>query len=215
MLTRKLTSGHTFAFQFRDGAWGHGRVLLNIQEQCVRPKRLAGGSPLAFFAKGLVVEIMREVTEVADAPAPTPLITGIYVDDSAFRADRFPLTGMHAVAAADLDFPQSLGRAPDPVFFRGEVWVPIGLDDDEIDAIDLNPTLHPSGALPGIAAHHLGRPPEDDAIAPEWRGLERADIRFSPHRAKILGAVDDPSALTTSYLELARAHGVDPSRFLV
>lgn len=56
---KRYETGDLFVFPLPTGEWMCGRVMLDIGRQCVQPKLLEVGSPLASFPNALLIEVYR------------------------------------------------------------------------------------------------------------------------------------------------------------
>jgi hypothetical protein len=56
----RFKHGDIFAVQLPNQQYLFGRILLNVKEQCVKPKLLEPGSSLTFFGGSLLISISAE-----------------------------------------------------------------------------------------------------------------------------------------------------------
>jgi hypothetical protein len=202
--------GSIFAIPLPNGRFGAGRLLLDVNRQCIRPALLPPDSPLGFFNGALLVEVYREVADEQRVVGGDVLIPGVFVDPSALRSGEWPVTGYHAVDPTKLEFPESLlPVGAHAQFRRGEIALELRLRPREADAINVRPTAYSARHLLNICLSLLGLEAE---VEPEYRGLTLgdSDLRFSPHRAYVYRRLK--ADVHESYFALALRHGWDPRR---
>ena len=195
------------------------RVMLDVHQQCVRPKLLDVGSPLASFPKALLIEVYRPVfpaLEVAEdhVASADVLIPGMYVSAGCLKHGGWHLIGHREVDPATVEFPETLiNKGARAYFVRGEVQTQIDISFPETRKINAYKTEYPCGILGEIALYQLGRAYEMDKpeVAVKLRDLARSDLRFSAYRSTIHEQLDGED--DESYHELSRRMGHDLSRF--
>jgi hypothetical protein len=213
--------GDFFVFPLRPtGEWMVARLMLDIERQCVQPKRIEVGSPLYAFPKALLIEVYRPVVATAEAAAAVAgaeadvLMPGILVSQGCFGRGGWRVVGHRAVDPAAVAFPEALvhkqGRTH---LVQGEVSRRLEISFKKAREINAYPTEHPCGLLDEIVLYQLGR--ADEIGKPEaalaLRDLARSDLRFSPHRAWVYEQLGE--APDASYHQLAQRRGHDLRRF--
>lgn len=210
-------AGDLFAFPLPTGEWMCGRAMLDVGLQCVQPKLLEVGSPLASFPSALLIEVYRPVFPTADvteddAPADA-LIPGIFVPTGCFENGAWHVIGHREVDPARVEFPETLiNRGAKAYFVRGEVELPVELSFKKIREINAYKTEYPCGILGEIALYQLGRADEIEKpeAAVRLRDLGRSDLRFSAYRSWIYERLGEEDQ---SYHGMSRRMGHDLSRF--
>jgi hypothetical protein len=203
-------AGNIFAFDRNDGTFGFGRVLLDIENQCVKSGKVAPRSPLLNFPKALLIEIF---AESAAAPMATPTkigMRGIPIAPDVLRNGHWPVIGTRPIDPAEVEFPENLiAVGLKAEFNRGEIALPIALSHTELDAISAFPRLAPSDAVLHISRYYTeGDGKNGRGVPPP---LEHGDLRFSLQRERVYQLLgEDPAQ---SYAQMARRHGFDLSRF--
>ena len=219
------TAGDLFIFPLRPtGEWMGARLMLDVERQCVQPKRIELGSPLYAFPKALLIEVYRPVFATAEAAAAVAaaiagaeadiLIPGIFVSQGCFESGSWRVIGHRAVDPATVAFPEALihkqGRTH---LVQGEVSRPLEISFKKVREINAYTTAYPCGILGEIALFQLGRADEigKPAAALKLRDLARSDLRFSPHHAWIYEQLGEKPDV--SYQLLAKRRGHDLRRF--
>ena len=211
-------TGDLFLFPLPTGEWMGGRVMLDVNRQCVQPKLLDPGSPLASFPKALLIEVYRPVFSTPDVrendiASADVLIPGMSVSAGCFENGVWHTIGHQEVDPATVEFPETLvNKGPQAYFVRGEVEIPVDVSFKKIREINAYKTEYPCGILGEIALYQLGRADEIDKpdVAVRLRDLARSDLRFSPYRRWIVERLDEEDQ---SYHQLSKRMGHDLSRF--
>jgi len=196
----KPSAGDLFAIELAPGEMLEARILLDVDAQCVVPRRIVDGSPLRFFEGSFLVEISR---------GDELVLPGVFV-----QADTWTITDRRTVDPGALYFPQTLTlEGPRPHFSWGEVMLPIALSVEELRAINSPPAILPSVSLVPSSLYALGRKGEIDASFkdPELFTPGRTDLQFSPHLARIHSILGE--RIESGYFETAIRYGYDPRRF--
>jgi hypothetical protein len=202
----------TFSISVAEGKHVSGRVLLDVKAQCVRPKRIDIASPLWNFGNALLVETFREVRSEPLFVAGESLIPGIFVDKDALKEGMWFEQTHEVIDPTKIEFPEFLiPEASGPRFARGEVELPLDIDNTELERIAATPTLKSSFALGDICLYYLGLKHLMSHEHHEAMNLARTDLRFSEHRGRVYRLLgEDPNE---PYFALATRHGHDPRRF--
>jgi hypothetical protein len=206
--------GDVFSIPIGKKEFLSGRVLLDVETQCVAPGRLSADSPLVFFSGAMLVE-------VHGSPVPKPavadervLIPSIFVVASALTSGRWRVVGHRPIDPMFVDFPPALTLVgPEPHLAWGELQLPISLSVGELETLDISPTLEMS-RVDQIALFALGR--EEDIDRKRVRNLDilrldHSDVRFHPRREELFKLAGLPPQPT--YYDEALKRGFDLRRF--
>lgn len=218
-------AGDLFIFPLRPtGEWMGARLMLDIERQCVQPKRIEMGSPLYAFPKALLIEVYRPVFATAEAAAAAVgtiaeadvLIPGVFVSQGCLERELWRVIGRRDVDPATVAFPEALIHQQGKTHLvQGEVRRPLDISFKRAREINAYTTEYPCGILGEIALYQLGRADEigkpDAAV--KLRDLGRSDLRFSPHRAWIYEWLGEKPE--SSYHQRSRRMGHDLHRFYV
>jgi len=208
----KFKCGDMFAIVLPNGRYVCGRIMLDIDKQCVKPQLLPPGSPLQFFGKAVLVDVYRETTPEPTVVRSNALINGIFVDPRALQKGDWPIVGHEEVDPTTVEFPEGLigveGRA---AFRRGEISLHLPLRSADVRRIGVyNALLNPVN-IPDTVLYYLGLKGLINLSNPEAASLKRNDLRFSDHRAEVYHLLgEDPSQ---SYDEMSTRLGLNLSRF--
>lgn len=204
-MTKKAKTGDVFILEVPDGMKLTGRILLDIKEQCVKPKLLQTNSPLAFYADTLLHEVYRGLQ-----PASGRLLPTIFTWPGEIKS-----IGHQTVDPETVDFPQGLLlQGPHPHFTWGELELPLSLSVADVRRINVSPPIQGIESIRELALYALGRKAEIDSRSyqnPEVFSTARLDLRFSTHRDevhKLLG-----KRVGDRYYETALRYGYDLKRF--
>ncbi len=211
----KFGTGDLFTFPLPTGGQLSGRIMLDVNRQCVRPKLIAPGSMLSFFGRSLLLEIYAEAVTPPLARRPGLLVPGLFMDSGYLAVGEWEIVGHETVDPATVEFPEALvAQGPHARFVRGEVNLPLALEYEDVRRIGAYRSIVPSSALGDICAFYLGRAADPDAPAlppGDVRSLAGSDLRFSPHRDEVYRALgEDPDE---PYDRFAKRHGYDLGRF--
>lgn len=206
--------GDTFAFRLTPSEWLSGRVLLDVREQCIKPRRVKPESELAFFNAAYLVEIYATPTARAEVDASRVLVSSMFVNTGGFKGE-WEVLGNVPVDPTAVDFPSALvQRGVKPHLSWGEISLPTSLSGEESMELRVRGTVHSAGMVPPTCLVELGRGAELDPVQftnPSALGLASTDLRFSPHQERVFAAADLASRGT--YYEEALARGFDLARF--
>lgn len=201
MKKTKLNVGDVFDVELAPNEMLEARIILDVDAQCIRPRRLATGSPLRFFEESFLVEVLH---------GSDVLIPGVFV-----HADKWQTTGKRDVVPERIDFPQTTTLVgPRPHFAWGEVLLPLAISVDEHREINAPPAVSPVATLVPLSLYRLARQQEIDSSryqAPELFDPGRIDIRFSAHAERIRGLL--AARIEDGYFATAMRYGYDPRRF--
>lgn len=208
----KYKPGDIFAFPLTNDQYMFGRIMLDIEKQCVKPKLIDSESPLLAYSKSLLIEVYREVRDSKNFPGGEILIPGFFLDPEPIKLGEWEIVGYQKIDPIRIDFPEIL--APCDIFWaleRGEIreLLPEDLDENE-DWIVREFIVSPY-ALPDICLNLLGM---DRFIQPTDRNsikIEKLDLRFSPHRTQIYQMLEEDE--NQSYYEMSSKSGFDVTRF--
>ena len=208
-------TGDIFSLKLTDTEHISGRIMLDVKEQCIRPRLLTPESPLGFFNGSLLVEIYRETSENLVVNPSEILIPGIFIDPHFLNSGDWTVVDHADVDPAEVEFPEALfnvGRHPH--FVRGEVLLAINLSSQDVDRINAYSTIKASSTLREICLYYLGRPKEiNNPLLQdvEFRSLKNSDLRFSEDRSEIYRLLGEDD--NQSYYEMSSRLGHDVRRF--
>jgi hypothetical protein len=208
-------AGDIFAFELVNNEWLCGRVMLDIKQQCIKPRLLKPDSPLVSFNGYLLVDVYRDVFEKPTAAQSEILIPGVFVSTGSLESGSWPIVGYDEIDPTQVEFPESLGgRGRQNLFIRGEITLPIDLSFAEINRLNVYSAMYPSRILNEICLYHLGRANEIDNPRlrdVELRSLSSSVLRFTEHRSEIYRLLGKDETL--SYYEMSTQLGHDIRRF--
>jgi hypothetical protein len=206
-------AGDTFAFRLTCTEWLSGRVLLDVREQCIKPRQVTPDSRLAFFNATFLVEIYATPTARPEVDAGRILVPSLFVNTGGFRGT-WEVLGNVAVDPTQVDFPPVLAmRGVKPHLNWGELLITL-TSTEGADELRIFGTVHGSGLIPATCMVALGRGAELDPMDyknPSALGLGSSDLRFSPHEERVFAAAGLGKRGT--YYDEALAHGFDLARF--
>jgi hypothetical protein len=189
--------------------------MLDVKQQCIRPKLLKPESPLNFFNGSLLVEIYKSTFSEPTANPSEVLIPGIFIDSSYLESGGWLIMAHENVDPKEVEFPESLvGRGLRAQFIRGEIALDIDLQREELQRINVYGTKKPSGILGEICLYYLGRAHEINNPRLkdiELRSLKDSDLRFTKHRSEIYHLLGEDE--NQSYYEMSTRLGYDIQRF--
>jgi ribosomal protein L40E len=207
-------AGDQFCFEIRKREFLSGRVLLDVETQCVAPQRVKPNSRLAFFNGGMLLEIYAESMRKPGINDSKVLVPSLFLPASGFSSGHWKVLGHKDVDPKTVDFPMSLVLVGPHVHFSwGELALPMKMTFAEMQEIGVRPTFHTS-TLDLLCLVALGREAEVDkkrAPDPEQLRLERSDLRFLPLLGELLERAGLPPR--PNYFDEALARGFDLRRF--
>lgn len=211
-MAKRSLAGTTFCIEVAAGKHVSGRVTLDVKAQCVQPKRIEPASPLWNFNNAILVQMFREVREAPEYAAGTPLLPGVFVDKDALKEGAWIERGREEIDPTTIEFPEFLiPVAGGPRFARGEVELPVEIDDAELDRIGVKPSLTSSFAVGDTCLYYLGLKELMSHPHHEAMSLRATDLRFHEERPRIYRLIgEDPAE---PYFQMAIRHGRDPRRF--
>jgi len=211
----RFRTGDIFSFPLPNGEYLSGRILLDVKQQCVRPKRLKPDSPLGFFSNTLLLETYTRTSSTPSAAPSEVLIPGVFMDAGSLQSGLWEIVGHQEVDPTTVEFPESLlNLGPHPHFVRGEILLPLGLTSGDLARINVYRTIEPSSMLGEKCAYYLERlsSPESAALPPgDIRSLAGSDLRFSEYRDEVYQALGQDK--DQSYYEMSTRLGHDIGRF--
>lgn len=211
----RARAGDIFSVPITRTEFLSGRVLLDVESQCIAPRRVKPHSQLAFFNGTMLAEIH-------GTPMPAPgiadqriLFSSIFLPASGFTSGRWQVIGHKPVDPTQVDFPAALTLigGPRPHLTWGELALPIAISVAELERLDISPTLHTS-ELDQMCLVALGRESEVDRS--RYRNLDvlrldHSDLRFSPAGPDLFTRAGLPAQ--PRYFDEALARGFDTRRF--
>lgn len=208
--------GDVFCAELKNGQFMFGQVMLDIEMQCVRSKRIIKTeSLLRFWENGYVVRVFEEISSEPGLNSWDILVSGIPVDPRSFADDTWKVIDHHEqnVGPQFLEFSEnySLDKG-EVVFEKGEVSVRTNLSEDDFYEYELEGgAMMNSSLLFDTALIMLDR--QDLSDAPWAEPIVEYDKRYiDPQiRARVfegLGLSPD-----ISYYDFALKYGFDTARF--
>jgi hypothetical protein len=211
----KFKAGDIFTFKLPTKEYMCGRIMLDVKQQCIRPRLLKPDSPLNFFNGSLLVEIYKSTFPEPTANRSELLIPGIFVGSTSLESGEWSITGHEEVDPKEVEFPDALvAHGLRAQFIRGEIALNIDLKEEELKRLGVYRTKKPSGILGEICLYYLGR--SDEINNPrlrdiELRSLKDSDLRFTAYRSEIYGLLGEDE--NQSYYEMSTRLGYDIGRF--
>jgi Immunity protein 26 len=215
-MAKKFKAGDIFALELPSGEYMTGRVLLDVKNQCIRPKLLQSGSPLGFFNGYVLTEIYRQTFSKPTAERSEILIPGIWTDSGSLKRGRWNIIGYEEIDPTKVEFPEAfiLRGSRTILFLRGEIKTPIEMTHEEYDQLRVRNSMNASGCLGEICLYYLGRKDEindPDLVDVELRSLKHDDLRFNEFRSEAYRRLGEDENI--SYFEMSLKHGYDIRRF--
>jgi hypothetical protein len=211
----KFKAGDIFAFKLNTDEYICGRIMLDVKQQCIRPKLVKPDSPLTFFNGSLLVEVYKATFPEPTASRSELLIPGIFVGSNSLESGEWSVMGHEDVDPTQVEFPEALvARSLRAQFIRGEIALDIDLKEDELKRINVYRTKKPSGILGEICLYYLGRAAEIDNPRLrdiELRSLKDSDLRFTEYRSEIYHLLGEDEK--QSYYDMSTHLGYDIRRF--
>lgn len=211
----KFKAGDIFAFQLPTKEYMCGRIMLDVKQQCIRPRLLKPDSRLNFFNGSLLVEIYKSTFREPTANHSEILIPGVFIDSYSLESGEWSIIDHKDVDPKEVAFPESLiARGIGAQFVRGEIALDIDLQNEELERFNVYGTKNPSGMLGQICLYYLGRADEinDPSLGDiEFLSLKDSDLRFTAYRSEIYGLLGEDE--NQSYYEMSTRLGYDIGRF--
>jgi len=211
----KFRTGDIFAFKLPSNEYISGRIMLDVKQQCIRPKLLKADSLLGFFNGSLLVEVYKETSQIPIASRSDVLIPGIFIDSHSLKSGDWIIVGHEDVDPTEVEFPEALlNQGRHPRFVKGEISLQISLSSEDLDRLHLYRTIEPSSILGDICLYYLGRPEEINNPRLqdiELRSLKHCDLRFTEYRSEIYQLLCEDE--NQSYYEMSTRLGYDIRRF--
>jgi hypothetical protein len=213
----KFQAGDIFTFELPSNEYIFGRIMLDIKEQCIRPKLIKHDSALSFFNGSILVEIYKSTAVKTIADLSEILIPGIFIDTDYLEAGYWNIVNHKDVNPQEVEFPEYLvGSGLRAKFIRGEISLNLDLRESDVERVNVYGTKKSSATLGEICLYHLGRSHEINNPRLkniELRSLKNSDLRFSQHRSEIYGFLgEDPNQ---SYDKMSTKFGYDIQRFYI
>jgi hypothetical protein len=204
--------GDIFSIQLPNQKYIFGRILLDVNKQCVKPKLIDPNSPLSSYDGCLLVEIYKELSDNPNFLGQEKLIPGFFLMPDPIAEQEWLIIDHLEVDPQQVEFPETIflynGRQ---VFQRGEIRLPIPEQLDENDGWDIYPSITSPYALPKICLYYLGLREFLTPVQQNTMNLERLDFRFSNRRSEIYKIIQEDE--NQSYYEIASRLGYDITRF--
>jgi Immunity protein 26 len=215
-MPQKYKAGDIFSLQLPTGEYMNGRVILDVKQQCIRPKLLESGSPLGFHNGHVLTEIYKQTFSEQSAVRSDILIPGIWTDSGSLKDGHWKIVGHEAVDPTQIEFPEAFVGygARTILFLRGELKLPIDMTNEENDQLHIRDTARASGLLGEICLYSLGREDEindPDLVDVELRSLKHSDLRFNEFRSEAYRRLGEDEDIP--YFEMSLKHGYDIRRF--
>jgi len=208
----RFKHGDIFAVQLPNQQYLFGRILLNVKEQCVKPKLLEPGSLLTFFGGSLLVEMYRKLSAAPGLSESEVLLNGVFVDARSLKRGLWKIIDHQEVDPTQIEFPEGLvatGRGAS--FQRGEINMPVALSGQDVSRIHVYPTQQSSLALADICLYYLGLKHLIEHEYRDTKHLRYSDLRFSDHRSEIYQLLGEDESQT--YYQMSTKLGYDITRF--
>lgn len=208
--------GDIFSFPVKNGELGFGRVMLNIQTQCISSGKIDDDNPLRIHQDVVLVEIYSQTSEGDMPDSWDVLIPGILTHDDWIKRGMWKTVGSDKVDPHGVEFPEGLSieTVSTAALIRGELALPLEMKAEKVDAIGIHPGTKAGWIFGAIVLYHLGR--EDEIDVPRLNDtskldLANYDLRFSEHRSGIYAQLGEDA--DESYYELSKRKGFDLARF--
>jgi hypothetical protein len=215
-MPEKFRTGDIFSLPLPTGECLTGRVMLDVKNQCVRPKLISSDSALRFYNGSILIEIYKQTFTEPSANRSDILIPGMWSSPGLLKSGCWNVLGHETVNPSQVEFPEYfIGSGARTILFRrGEIQLPIEVTREEYEQIDVLGSILPSGTLGEICLYHLGRKSEindPDLVDVELRSLKHADLRFNDFRSEAYRRLGEDE--NVSYFEMSLKHGQDIRRF--
>jgi Immunity protein 26 len=215
-MAKKFKAGDIFSLELPTGEYVTGRVLLDVKNQCIRPKLIPSDSPLGFFNGYVLTEIYRQTFSKPTAERSEVLIPGVWTDSGSLKDGDWPIIGHEEVDPTKVEFPEAfiLRGSRTILFLKGEIKVPIEMTYEEYEQLSIRNSKGTSGWLGETCLYYLGRKDEindPNQLDVELRSLKHSDLRFNEFRSEAYRRLDEDENI--SYFEMSLKHGYDIRRF--
>jgi hypothetical protein len=204
--------GDIFSIQLPNQKYIFGRILLDVNKQCVKPKLIDTNSPLSSYDGCLLVEIYKELSDNPNFLGQEKLIPGFFLMPDPIAEQEWLIIDHLEVDPQQVEFPETIflynGRQ---VFQRGEISLPIPEQLDENDGWDIYPSITSPYALPKICLYYLGLKEFLTPAQQNTMTLERLDFRFSHLRRELYEKIRENE--NESYYEMSIRLGYDIRKF--
>lgn len=213
---QRFQAGDLFALPIHPSEYLTGRVMLDVKNQCIKPKLIRPNSMLGFFNGSILIEIYKQTSDTPQPMKSDLLIPGVFVDPGAIQSKTWEIIGHEIVAPEDVDFPEAfvnMGRHLH--FVKGEISLAVPRTDEDLSQIrGINRTTYPSSLFHEYCLFHLDRSDEINNSLLEdinFRNLGQSDLRLSEDREKVYAILE--LDYEQPYYQLALSHGFDVNRF--
>ena len=211
MLKPKI--GDIFALPLVNQQYLCGRILLDVEQQCVQSNLMSVNSPLDFYRGLLLVETYSKISkEPIYSGEEKTLIPGFFIDPEPIESEKWPVIDHHSVNPLKVEFPETIGRFNGlPHFKRGEICLALPEEVEEMEGLDIYPTITSPYILPDSCLYYLGL---TDLLTPVQiitSNLKKMDLRFSEYRSQIYQMLGEDE--NQSYYEMSSRLGYNISRF--
>jgi hypothetical protein len=211
-MANKFKHGDVFSFRLPNEKFIFGRILLDVNKQCIKPKLLKQDSPLGFFKDCILIEIYKELSTHNDFAPSEVLINGIFVDLYLLKKGLWEIIDCQEVDPTKVEFPEAMNAFEEHALFRkGEIVLPLSLNEDNLRIINVYPTIVPSAVLSDICLYYLDF---KHLIDPDYlvtSNLRNSDLRFSEHRREIYQMLGKDE--NQSYYDMSTQLGYNITRF--
>lgn len=208
----KYKLGDIFSLQLPNQEYVFGKITLDVTPQCVKPKLIQPGSPLFSFEDTVLVEIYKTTSKKNEFIISEVLINGVFIDPLFIKKGIWTIVSNQDVDSRQVEFPEALISFENHALFRkGEITLPIALDEEELRKINVYPTILPPVVLIDICLYYLNL---KHLINPEYletSQLNTSDLRFSSFRRKIYEMLGEDD--NQSYFDMSKRLGYDITRF--
>lgn len=209
-------AGDLFSLPVGPDEVAFGRVMLNIQTQCIDAGKLKPGSALASYSDIVLVEIYRQTSSGALPEQRDVLIPGILTGNGFLKSGMWEVVGRQDVDPRDVAFPEGLSieTVTRASLIRGELQLGMDMTSEEVGRINIYPGTRPGWIFGELVLYGLDR--KEEISIPGMTDVDqmnpaRYDLRFSEHRARVYALLgEDPDE---PYYALAKRNGYDLARF--
>jgi RNA polymerase subunit RPABC4/transcription elongation factor Spt4 len=215
-MAKRFKAGDIFALELPTGEFMTGRVLLDVKNQCIRPKLLSSDSRLGFFNGYVLTEVYRQTFSKPTAERSEVLIPGVWTDSGSLKDGDWQIIGYEDIDPTKVEFPEAfiIRGSRTILFLRGEIKIPIEMTYEEYEQLRVRNTKGASGLLGEICLYYLGRKDEindPDLVDVELRSLKHSDLRFNEFRSEAYRRLGEDENI--SYFEMSQKYGFDIRRF--
>ena len=213
----KYKHGDIFSIPLSEKEFAFGRILLDVENQCVKKKKLLADSSLSFFNGVLLISLYKQsASDPENFKASDTLIDACFVGRQSFLSTgKWKIVGHEPVDVEALDFPEFVNAAGafDAEFVKGEISRTFEQLIKDTQALNIHPSSFPGLHLAAAYLYMTGRENEITQKFAEKKVLDlhARDLRFSPQRGVYLEKANYNAG--KSYYENALEAGFDLKRF--